>query len=346
MQGHNHPPAASHPWLSFFELPQFLVEPTVRAFRLFNTALDAFFYDVPDLVADLRAKDWEIATVASDDSASGTGPKSPTRVISLDALSNPEGALLLIDANTAPYIHSYTDVQDYLNSPHPEAHKVEVATITGVGSSAYGSAAMAWQMSVAIGKPVLAIIPGYGVADLVQQGLGGWFAFGLHDFLGTKSVVQTVAAAMAPRTASIGRNLAASVPNAKTINGAPVFEHGCGSSDVLHALLQSPDMRLTGLVGHSKGALAIKNALRSLSPAETAGLNVVTLGCPIPEEVTGVHYHQVLGAFDLLGQLNMWGNLPDKWVAAKHTTNPYGVLPLGAARAAVEGLRIHEGAAA
>jgi hypothetical protein len=132
------------------------------------------------------------------------------------------------------------------------------------------------------------------------------------------------------------------VPGAKTINGAPVFEHGCGSSDVLHALLQSTDMRLTGLVGHSKGALAIKNALRSLSPDATEGLRVVTLGCPIPEEGKdqGVRYHQVLGAFDLLGQLNMWGNLPSQWVAATHTTNPYQFLPIDAVRAAVEGLEV------
>jgi hypothetical protein len=56
---------------------------------------------------------------------------------------------------------------------------VDIATITGVGSSALGSAALAWDISVALQKPVLAIVAGYGVADVFLQALGGWFAFGL-----------------------------------------------------------------------------------------------------------------------------------------------------------------------
>jgi hypothetical protein len=36
----------------------------------------------------------------------------------------------------------------------------------------------------------------------------------------------------------------------------------------------------------------------------TQGLRVVTLGCPIGEHVAGVDYHQYLGLFDALGQLN------------------------------------------
>jgi hypothetical protein len=35
---------------------------------------------------------------------------------------------------------------------------------------------------------------------------------------------------------------------------------------------------------------------------------VVTLGCPIGENVTGVDYHQYLGLFDALGQLNALPN--------------------------------------
>jgi hypothetical protein len=33
---------------------------------------------------------------------------------------------------------------------------------------------------------------------------------------------------------------------------------------------------------------------------------VVTLGCPIAENVGGVDYHQYLGLFDALGQLNTY----------------------------------------
>ena len=107
--------------------------------------------------------------------------KLPSRIIQFDARDDPEGSLLLIDANTEPYVHVYTDVKLFLSSPHPETRTVKIATITGVGSSALGSAALAWDISTALGKPVLAIVPGYGMADVILQAFGGWFGFGLYD---------------------------------------------------------------------------------------------------------------------------------------------------------------------
>ena len=305
-------PTDSSP-LNGFELPAFLVRPAVMACRYFNTALDSIFYDVPNLRTDFHALDADMAA---------TGEKLPSRIIEFDALSDPEGSLLLIDATTAPYVHKYTDVEAYLNSPYPETRAVAVATITGVGSSALGSAALGWNISKALAEPVLAIVPGYGVADVMQQALGGWFGFGLHDYLGTKSLVQNALANVAPATATIGRDLAASLPDAKTLHGAPVFRHGSGSSDVLHTLMRDRPSPFKLLVGHSKGALQIGNALRSLDPDRTRGVRVVTLGCPIAKDAPGAVYHQYLGLFDALGQLNMWGHWPDHWPPTWHTTNP------------------------
>ena len=79
-----------------------------------------------------------------------------------------------------------TNVETFLSSPHPETRNVAIATITGVGSSALGSAALGWNISKALAQPVLAIVPGYGVADVMLQALGGWFGFGLHDYLSAK----------------------------------------------------------------------------------------------------------------------------------------------------------------
>jgi hypothetical protein len=170
---------------------------------------------------------------------------------------------------------------------------------------------------------VLAIVPGYGVADVVLQGLGGWFAFGLHDFLGSKTLIKTGLATAAPETARIGRELATSTPEAPTARGgAPIFRYGSGSSDVLHALLEHRVTPFRLLVGHSKGALQINNAIQSLPVERTRGLRVVTLGCPIAENVTGVDYHQYLGRFDALGQLNAWGHCPEHWPPTWHSTNP------------------------
>ena len=298
--------------LHAFELPTALIRPAVAACRWFNTLGDAIFYDVPALLDDLRRKDLEVAT---------SGEKLPSRIVDLGALTNPEGALLLIDTSTAPYVHRYDNVQAFLDSPHPETRAVDVVSITGVGSSALGSAAFAWDLSTALGRPVLAIVPGYGVADMVLQGMGGWFGFGLHDWLGTKSMVQNAVANVAPTTASVGRELAASVPEAKTLHGAPIFRHGSGSSDVLHALIRDRASPFGMLVGHSKGALQIGNALHGLDTEKTKGLRIVTLGCPIAEDAPGVTYDQSLGLFDALGQLNSWFHAPDHWPPTWHSTN-------------------------
>ena len=39
------------------------------------------------------------------------------------------------------------------------------------------------------------------------------------------------------------------------------------------------------------------------------------MGCPIGENVGGVDYHQYLGLFDALGQLNAWGHYNPRDVA-------------------------------
>ena len=297
-----------------FELPKWLIEPAVRSCRLFNTALDFIFYDVPTLRSALGEKDAPMQARSE---------KLPSRIIDFDALSDPEGSLLLIDATIAPYVHKYESVEKFLESPYQETRDVDIATISGVGSSALGSAALAWDISVALKKPVLAIVPGYGVADVVLQELGGWFAFGLHDFLGSKTLIQTGLATAAPETARIGRELAASTPREPTApGGAPIFRHGSGSSDVLHALLEHRVTPFRLLVGHSKGALQINNAIQSLPAERTQGLRVVTLGCPIAGNVAGVDYHQFLGLFDALGQLNAWGHWPNRWPPTWHSTNP------------------------
>jgi hypothetical protein len=303
--------------LTVFELPKWLVEPAVQSCRLFNTALDFVFYNLPTLRAALTEKDAPMQA---------RGEKPPSRIIDFDALSDPEGSLLLIDATTAPYVHKYQSVKKFLESPYQETRDVDTATITGVGSSALGSAALAWDVSFALKRPVLAIVPGYGVADVILQGLGGWFSFGLHDFLDSKTLIQRGLAASAPETARIGRELAASAPQEPTApGGAPIFRYGSGSSDVLHALLEHRATSFRLMVGHSKGALQINNAIQSLPSERTQGLHVVTLGCPIGENVAGVNYHQYLGLFDALGQLNAWGHRADHWPPTWHSTNP--VLP-------------------
>src|SRR5437763_1790301 len=131
--------------LTAFELPKWLVEPAVRSCRLFNTALDFIFYDVPTLRAALAEKDAPMQA---------RGEKPPSRIIDFDALSDPEGSLLLIHATTAPYVHKYQSVKKFLESPYQKTRDVDIATIPGVSTSAVGSAAWAWDTPVALGTPV------------------------------------------------------------------------------------------------------------------------------------------------------------------------------------------------
>ena len=302
--------------LESFELPKWLVEPAVRSCRLFNTALDFIFYDVPTLRAALAKKDAPMQA---------QGKKLPSRIIDFDALSDPEGSLLLIDATTAPYVHKYQSVEKFLKSPYQETRDVDIATITGVGSSALGSAALAWDISLALEKPVLAIVPGYGVADAVLQGLGGWFAFGLHDFLSSKDTDPDRACDGCPGDrAHRPAAFAASTPARKSDGAAAHRSSATARVHRTRYMLCSRD-RVTPfrlLVGHSKGALQINNAIQSLPVERMLGLRVVTLGCPIGENVAGVDYHQYLGLFDALGQLNAWGHRPDHWPPTWHSTNP------------------------
>jgi hypothetical protein len=50
-------------------------------------------------------------------------------------------------------------VKKFLESPYQETRDVDIVSITGVGSSALGSPALAWDISVALEKRVLAIVP-------------------------------------------------------------------------------------------------------------------------------------------------------------------------------------------
>lgn len=299
--------------LSDFELAPLFVRPALNACRAFNTALDAAFYDVPALTRALLDLGDEIVT---------TEPRNaptPKGQIDLSADTDPEGSLLVVDPTTPPYVTAWKDVTAFIAAQKSVAEPIAVASITGVGSSALGSAALAWNVAIGLGKPVLAIVPGYGVADAMLQGMGGWFGFGVYDQLHAKSRLQDYLAMMAPKTATVGRRLSASAPGSKTLNDAPVFRTGCGSSDVLHALMEA--LPIDCVVGHSKGALSIANALHALAPGRTNGVKVITLGCPIAEDLPGAIYRQFLGRFDALGAMNAWGRLPDTWVAAGHSTN-------------------------
>src|SRR6516165_11133234 len=307
--------------LSWFEVPRPLIEPTLRALRLGNTALDALFYDVSAVATDLLLHG-SIVVAEAEETPSWRISEMTKAFSQLDlsALSNPEGSILVVDSGRPPHVTPFEDVPGFLSWVKSQGQTVKTASVTGVGSSALGSVAFAWNISTALDEPVAAIVPGYGVADVIQQGLGGWFGFGLHSWW-IKQTAQEVLAHTMPQTARIGRHLMMTAPgHAEANTGAPVFQRGNGSSDVLHAILREVT-NISRVFGHSKGALVIENAILSLPRETTERLKVVTFGCPIAEDTPTAGYSQFLGVVDGLGLLNSWGNPPETVVPTHHSTN-------------------------
>jgi len=320
--------------LSEFNVPPEVVRPLLSSLRLVNGAADALFYDVGVLYRELSV-DGDTVVSASPFNGHATRPAQQAiarHIVNLDALADPEGVILVIDAQRSPYVTRYDDVKDFLaretgKGAAAKRRKVKTVTLTGVGSSALGSAAFAWNVSSALDAPVAAIVPGYGLADILPQALGGWFGFGVEDFLRRAS--QQWMECMAPGLAASGRALAHSAPavaGRAPTSGALPFLPGCPESDILHAILRkAPD--IVRLYGHSKGVLAIENALRGLPGGRAETIAVTTFGCAIAEE-TGAVYEQILGCIDALGQVNSWGNFPEHWIGSWHTTNTLLPLPM------------------
>jgi hypothetical protein len=305
--------------LALYELQKPFVEPLLRWCRICNTAFDGLFYDVGLLSAALFAKGDLVDTEAP--ARSNSSRHHPPAILDLTAQSNPSGCVIVVDANLAPYVsRPFLDMKaffDFANSL--ESVGLQTLTVSGVGSSAFGSVAFAWDVSEALGEPVAAIVPGYGLADVLPQALGGWFGFEMYDSI--QSATQELLANFAPTLAMMGKDLARSTPGRETAStGAPVFRHGSAASDDVHAILRNVP-RITHVVGHSKGALAIENALRSLPSFRTKEITVQTFGCVISEEVSCERYSQYLGLIDALGILNSRNNLPEHRPLADHSTN-------------------------
>jgi hypothetical protein len=322
--------------LASYDLPQWMVVPLLLAFRHANTLGDTMFYDAGLLGLRLWTRGVKLSTsnnAPTDAVRNSVAAMQAVTRLNLGALFNPEGAILVVDAHHAPFVHKYDDLQAFLADPTfpadsgaigaaPVAEPISVVTVTGVGSSALGSVAMAWNVSETLRRPVAAIVPGYGLADIVPQALGGWFGFGVHDFV--TRVSQQLLSDYVPQWATVGRHLSSTAYQAAADSGRPAYRSGSPESDVLHEILLQCEA-IKRVYGHSKGALCIQNAIRDLSAGRYKDLHVTTFGCVIQEE-TGADYNQILGSLDGLGQLNSWGNWPEQWVRTWHSTN--SMLPL------------------
>jgi hypothetical protein len=320
---------------SWFEIPEQLIKPTLGALRRGNTAFDALFYDVSRMLTDLFLHGSIVVTgTAVSPSPRFSEMTTGFSQLDLSASSNPAGSILVVDAGRPPHITRFDDVANFISWVNAHCQTLRSASVTGVGSSALGSAAFAWNVSAALDEPVVAIVPGYGVTDVIHQGLAGWFEVvdGWLEMcdLWIKQIAEEVLARTMPLAARSDRHLIMIAGgDAKANTAAPVFPRGTGpsfpagstqSSNALHAILKDVP-NINRVFGHSKGAVAIKHAIQSLPRETTQRLHVVTFGCAIAEDTPTAHYSQFLGLIDGLGLLSSWGNPWHTLIRTHHSTN-------------------------
>jgi hypothetical protein len=287
--------AMALPWRLFSK-------PTGEAFleglRQRNVLLDALFYDV-------RVVTREEAAVLSPSKAG-------------------EGAILIVPPSGADPLTVCSTVESFVDAGGAE---ISTLTVAGVGSSALGTAAFARNVADAVGKPVAAVVSGYGLADLVTEATGGflWFAglTTLHDLWGRLD-----------RSLDWMRE-AASDPLAG--GSDPVVAER--DADVVLALLKDGRLGFDLIVAHSKGNMVVGEALHALQRedrvrsdriGETVHIVSISSRQQMPRACKQVT--EIVGRWDLIGNFATRRDgppdvvVPDAW---HHTnTDLVGHLPV------------------
>jgi len=244
--------------LIFLEIPRRAADPMACAMRVVNIAYESIVCCFFTLLHTLFAGGLVFnVALRKRNSASG----EPSREIDRSALLNPEGSILVVDTAEPPYVWRFHNVPTFVTCVKKNGTVASVS-VNSVGKSARGSAALVSNVASALSEPVAAIAPGYGVADVFEQALGGWYGFEVSSRV--EQIVQRNLAKAMTVVASVGRDLQKSAPrHLEARTGVPAVQRGSGSPDVLHAVL-SEVPKIWRLFGHSKGALVIANAVGSL----------------------------------------------------------------------------------
>ena len=243
----------------------------IKPIKRRNTMLDSFFYDVSSLTKEERQK--------------------------LTDEINPEGSIIVMPpASSGQDYASYPIVTAFLKSKHKAVSRFIIA---GVGSSDLGAAALARNVADFFGEDVGAIVAGYGVADLLTEGLGGWFSLGI-----TNRLAYYLEEARAVLTTEDDLVLDTDVHP---------YVAGHPDSRTLLRLLISKNAKIDFILGHSKGCLSIANALNGYVSYGTKEnikkraeeIRIVTTGAVVEfPDVFAKGVYQYLGGIDWFGGIN------------------------------------------
>jgi hypothetical protein len=303
---------AFHPAAADVEPGHLLPAAVLEAVRRRNALLDGFFYDVGTLT-DEEARDLSPWLAA-------------------------EGAVLFVPPTGRGSVLRMGSVDDFVDFA---AGSVDTLAVAGVGSSALGAAALARNVADAFGKPVAAVVSGYGLADAVTEGLGGALWFGaLNSSRRYFEYLDRAAGSRPPADPLASVDVVDSLLLRQSLDTQTVY-----------ALLMHPRLALRRLVGHSKGNLVVSEALYAVAEASEAkiaqlgrDLDIVTISAKIymPDPYCR-HVIDVMGQYDAFGLLNSRADVKtDVSVpGAGHHTNTriFGHVPVTAVLAQL----LHEG---
>lgn len=243
-----------------------------------------------------------------------------------------EGAVLVVPPTGAGALEVFPSTETFFASGR---RRVGALAVSGVGSSALGSAAFARNVADAVGEPVAAVVSGYGLSDVLTEALGGYFWFGaLNRIRHLFEPLDTLTRALAPSEREV---TGVSELSAEEASGLAFVRASRDTLSVV-ALLKRADLEIPLLIGHSKGNLVISEALYALGEedagraghvAETARIVTVSAKIPMPSRHRRVL--DIIGEWDGFGQLNSAPDIRADVVVPRawHSTNPEFPLGMG-----------------
>lgn len=225
-----------------------------------------------------------------------------------------EGAVLLVHPTDRAEITVFQDYDAFRASKH--TGEAKALAVAGVGSSALGAAAFARNVADALDAPVLAVVSGYGLSDLLAEAMGGFFWFGAMNSV--RHLFEMFDDVTRPHHSTFA------------FSAKPVLDQLRASFDVktVIALLAGHDIDL--IVGHSKGNLVISEALFALSETDApraaalaAKTRIVTIGAKIAMPRPFRDVIDVMGEHDGFGRMNSRPDIADDITVpgAGHHTN-------------------------
>jgi hypothetical protein len=232
-------------------------------------------------------------------------------------MDHQRGSIILVPPNKEDRLLYFADPVEFLDDASV-CENVIGLSVAGVGSSPIGAVALARDVATVKQGPVAAIVSGYGVDDVVYEGLGGWFF--LRETNRLEFAIEQVANALS--RVSMLPQVATTIEVMDSIGSGPDLVN-------LKSIIRSQHLkRLRWLVGHSKGNLLISSAISELAiegaelSSTLAEVRIVFLSAlsALPQGV-GSQY-QIIGDMDVLGWVNSRLNIGHKLVpGAMHHLN-------------------------